>query len=99
MQDKIRTIIKLAFRYADENARDHHLWNNNGTYWMHYTVHYSDFTAQRVRRSLRTRDLEEACLRRDAILAEVRHSNPYTVHEDMTHVVRETAFDYQALAA
>ena len=46
----------------------HHLWNNNGTWWVHYTEHLPDFTKRRVRRSLGTRDREEAVRRRDALL-------------------------------
>ena len=50
---------------------DHHLWNNNGTYWCHYTVHEADYTKRRVRVSLRTKDGEEARARRDALLKSV----------------------------
>lgn len=46
----------------------HHLWNNNGTWWLHCTVHRPDYTKDRVRLSLRTADLEEAMRRRDAEL-------------------------------
>ena len=45
----------LAIRVRAENP-DHHLWNNNGTFWCHYTEHLSDYTKRRVRRSLRTAD-------------------------------------------
>jgi hypothetical protein len=51
----------------EENPR-HHLWNNNGTWWIHYTLHFADYTAQRIRRSLRTSELEEAIRRRDEII-------------------------------
>jgi hypothetical protein len=37
----------------------HHLWNNNGTWWVHFTVHF-DQRKRRVRRSLKTRSLTEA---------------------------------------
>jgi hypothetical protein len=47
---------------------DHHLWNNNGTYWCHYTVHEADHTKRRVRVSLHTKDGEEARARRDTVL-------------------------------
>jgi hypothetical protein len=47
---------------------DHHLWNNNGTYWCHYTLHYPDFTKRRVRQSLRTPCLHQARLLRDQLL-------------------------------
>ena len=48
---------------------DHHLWNNHGTWWCHYTLHLPDFTKRRVRRNLGTRLLAEARQRRDQILA------------------------------
>ena len=47
---------------------DHHSWNNHGTWWCHFTVHHSDYTAERVRVSLRTRDLEIARQRRDLLM-------------------------------
>jgi hypothetical protein len=58
---------RLSIRVAGGN-RLHHLWNNNGTWWLHYTEHLADFTKRRVRRSLRTHDLELAIRRRDAWL-------------------------------
>ena len=57
----------LAVRTAEENP-DHHLWNNRGTWWCHFTLHRPDYTAERVRVSLRTREVEEARLRRDELL-------------------------------
>jgi len=53
---------------VNEENRRHHLWNNNGTWWIHYTLHFADYTAQRIRRSLRTSELEEAIRRRDEII-------------------------------
>jgi len=47
---------------------DHHLWNNNGTWFVHYTIHPTPFTKQRVRKSLQTKNLTEARLRRDQLL-------------------------------
>ena len=58
---------KLATRSNPENL-NHHLWNNRGTWWVHFTVHRDDYTAERVRVSLRTRDVEEARRRRDEVL-------------------------------
>ena len=52
---------KLSIRVSEDN-RLHHLWNNNGTWWLHYTEHLADFTKRRV---LRTHDLELAISRRD----------------------------------
>jgi hypothetical protein len=59
--------IQLSLRTRAYNP-DHHLWNNNGTWWCHYTVHTADGQKRRVRRSLRTRSVELAQARRDAIL-------------------------------
>ena len=58
-----------ALRVNPEN-QNHHLWNNNGIYWIHLTVHHADYTKQRLRLSLETRNLEEARRRRDALLAQ-----------------------------
>jgi hypothetical protein len=44
---------------------NHHLWNNNGTWFLHYTVHPTPFTKERIRRSLSTKCLETARQRRD----------------------------------
>ena len=46
---------------------DHNLWDNHGTFWCHFTVHRPDFTKERVRLSLATRDRLEARQRRDAL--------------------------------
>jgi hypothetical protein len=62
-----QTSPKLSIRAAAGNTL-HHLWNNNGTWWIHYTVHPDAWTKERIRRSLRTRDLAEAIARRDEIL-------------------------------
>ena len=59
----------LAIRVRAENP-DHHLWNNNGTFWCHYTEHLSDYTKRRVRRSLRTADRAIARFLRDSVLFE-----------------------------
>jgi hypothetical protein len=50
---------------------DHHLFNNNGTYWVHYTAFPTAVTKQRVRKSLKTHDLEVARERRDTLLAKL----------------------------
>lgn len=56
----------LSIRVTDNP--DHHLWLNNGTWFVHFTLHASDYTKRRMRRSLKTHDLAEARLRRDHIL-------------------------------
>ena len=47
-------LAALSIKIDSENP-DHHLWNNHGTWWIHYTVHQSDYTKRRVRVSLETR--------------------------------------------
>ncbi len=50
---------ELALRIDDSNL-NHHLWNNNGTWWIHYTIYPTSVTAERVRYSLKTKNLREA---------------------------------------
>ena len=59
---------ELAVRINAANP-NHHLWNNNGTWWLHYTVYPTPVTAERKRVSLYTKDLFTARTRRDTILA------------------------------
>jgi hypothetical protein len=47
---------------------DHHIYNNNGTWWIHYTVHLADYTKRRIRASLKTNDNLAARQRRDEAL-------------------------------
>ena len=58
---------EIALR-IDESNLNHHLWNNNGTWWVHYTIYPTPITVERIRRSLKTKILEEARNRRDKIL-------------------------------
>lgn len=58
---------QLSLRVNRDNP-NHHLWNNNGTWFIHYVVHPTPFTKERIRRSLRTKSLDIARARRDAIL-------------------------------
>ena len=53
----------IRVRAENEN---HHLWNNHGTWFLHYTVHPTPFTKERIRRSLGTKDVRVARERRDA---------------------------------
>jgi len=57
-----------SIRIRAENP-NHHLWDNHGTWFLHYTVHPTPFTKERIRCSLRTKDLETARRQRDHILA------------------------------
>jgi hypothetical protein len=64
---------RFALRVNEDNP-NHHLWNNRGVWWCHLTVHKADATTERVRFSLKTRDLEKARERRDRILRDIsRH--------------------------
>lgn len=62
----MKTLPTPSIRIHAENP-DHHLWNNNGTFWCHYTLHLPDHTKQRVRRSLGTSSISEARLLRDRL--------------------------------
>jgi hypothetical protein len=68
---------RCAIRIAAENP-NHHLWNNHGTWFLHYTVHPTQFTKERIRRSLGTKDLELARSRRDAFFAHIAGNNAAT---------------------
>ena len=59
----------LSARFNDSNPR-HHLWLNNGTWWVHYTLNF-DFRTRRIRRSLRTKSLAEAIRKRDALFTQL----------------------------
>lgn len=60
--------LHLATRRTDANP-NHHLWNNNGTWWVHFTLRSSTGAKKRHRISLKTPDLESARRKRDRILA------------------------------
>lgn len=49
---------------------DHHIWNNNGTWWCHYTEHLPDYTKRRVRLNLHTDNRQIARVLRDSVLFE-----------------------------
>lgn len=53
---------------VDQSNPLHHLWCNNGTWWVHYTLHF-DERKRRIRRSLGTSTLDVAVQRRDELLA------------------------------
>lgn len=58
---------RLSIRLNTENA-NHHLWSNNGTWWVAATIHCNDYTKHRLRHSLRTKDISLARQRRDLFL-------------------------------
>jgi hypothetical protein len=59
---------RTSVRVRESNP-NHHLWNNNGTWYVHYTVHPTPLTKSRIRMSLETKSVDEARRRRDEILA------------------------------
>ena len=62
--------------YIDpERNPNHHIWNNNGTYFFHLTLVWNGEKKVRLRRSLRTKDLQEARRRRDRLIDYVRQSS------------------------
>ena len=62
-------VITLASLRISEANPNHHLWNNNGTWFLHYTVYPTPFTKERIRRSLGTKDVKLARERRDQFFA------------------------------
>ena len=68
--------VVLAIR-TDEDNPNHHLWNNNGTWFVHYTVYPTPVTKQRVRKSLKTKNLDEARQKRDSLFKQM--CNKYTL--------------------
>jgi len=61
---------KLSVRIDAKNP-NHHLWNNHGVWWIHYTIYPTPWTQKRVRRNLKTRAVEEARRLRDVVLDEL----------------------------
>ena len=60
----------IAVRVNPANPR-HHLWNNNGTWFVHYTAYPTPLTKQRFRVSLGTKRLDEALRKRDRLLRQL----------------------------
>ncbi len=58
---------KIAIRIGSNP--NHHLWNNNGTWWLHYTEHLPNYTKRRVRLNLHTHNGRAARAIRDVLLS------------------------------
>jgi hypothetical protein len=65
--------VHLAVRIDAANPL-HHLWNNNGTWWCHFTLHNDSYQKKRVRMSLRTSDSAKAIRKRDLLFARMSHA-------------------------
>jgi len=70
----------LSVRIDAANER-HHLWLNNGTWWVHYTLNF-DFRTRRVRRSLGTAMLAEAIRRRDTLFERLTTEGEWVPERD-----------------
>jgi hypothetical protein len=68
-------MFQLSLRTNPDNP-NHHLWNNNGTWFIHYVVHPTPFTKERIRKSLGTKSLVEARAKRDVILGVTTEAEP-----------------------
>jgi hypothetical protein len=78
------TTPRLRVRIRADNP-NHHLWNNHGTWFIHYTVHPTAFTKERVRRSLDTSLLAVARERRDAFFAHLQEPMSVDVAGQLFH--------------
>ncbi len=79
------SLTKLPGIRVDAENPNHHLWDNHGTWFLHYTIHPTPFTKERIRRSLGTKDVRVARERRDhffAMLAKDAAAKPAAAHKD-----------------
>jgi hypothetical protein len=81
-QKNIMNSSKIVLRINAANP-NHHLWNNNGTWWCHYTEHRPDFTKRRVRMSLQTPRLAAARVKRDRWFSEFARSPQRTTASEI----------------
>ena len=70
---------------VDSTNNLHHLWCNNGTWWIHYTLHFGH-RKRRIRRSLKTSDVAEAVRRRDELLGRVAIEGEVIADQRQVHV-------------
>jgi len=56
---------KIPSIRAGADNPNHHLWNNHGTWFLHYTAYPTPSNKERIRRSLGTKDVLAARSRRD----------------------------------
>ena len=63
-----------SLRVDTENP-NHHLWDNHGTWFLHYTIYPTPFTKERIRRSLGTKDVHVARERRDNFFAALANNS------------------------
>lgn len=61
-------VLSLRTRHDNPN---HHLWWNNGSWWLHATLHRADYTKTRLRLPLQTKRIAQARAKRDSLLAQL----------------------------
>lgn len=74
---------------------NHHLWRNGRLWWVAFTVIHDGWRQERVRRSLRTADLDEARRRRDDLLqqyATIPSAEVAALRAASLHADESTAF-------
>jgi hypothetical protein len=60
--------LRLVTRRTDTN---HHIWKNNGTWWIRFTLRSTEGTSIRHAYSLKTPNLDAARRKRDRIFAAI----------------------------
>jgi hypothetical protein len=63
--------LRLVTRRTDTNP-NHHIWKNNGTWWIRITLRSTEGESIRHAYSLKTPDLDAARRKRDRILAAIQ---------------------------
>jgi len=67
---------RLKTRRVGSNP-NHHIWNNNGTWFCKFRVHAADGGTKYINKTLKTKFLEEARKRRDEMMAAYSNPVPY----------------------
>lgn len=66
---RLPAMQRIVPLYANKHyGPDHHIWNNNGIWWVHFSVTRRRGRSKRVRLSLGTKSKAEARRRRDQIM-------------------------------
>lgn len=63
--------LRLVTRRTDTNP-NHHIWKNNGTWWIRFTLRSTVGQTMRHAYSLKTPDPESARRKRDRILSAIQ---------------------------
>jgi hypothetical protein len=62
--------LRLVTRRTDTNP-NHHIWKNNGTWWIRFTLRSTEGESIRPAYSLKTANLDVALTKRDRILGAI----------------------------